>query len=231
MIERTTPRAQADSPYDILAGSGLLLWYDLWTLANRQAYNTAVASLDSLAGTFPVAQATPSAQPTLAQCSAGRPCLLLDGGDSLVSATSFTVSQPYTAYVVIAPSAVASSTRPFGVGTSDPTRLLFILGSATSVTLNAGANLSVSGLPSVIGLNLWTLEVNGGASRIYRNGVAIGAGPGNAGTNSLNGPVRIGAVINQWMVGNFFAAALHSGARNADVERALCELTGVSYAG
>ena len=219
------------SHHRTVAGAGCLWYADATLLTRLQALGSSVAAWPDIMGAVNPVQATPTAQPTLAACAVtGRPCLSFDGGDSLQSAGNLVFAQPYLLHLVVAPASVAALTRPFGIGLADPNRMLVQFSSPTAMLLYAGANLSVSGIASVIGPNLWTFVVNGASSAIYRNGAAAATASGNAGANGINGPVRVG--VGSLLTGSMSAVSVHSGAtRLPAVERALCALHGIVYAG
>jgi hypothetical protein len=218
--------------------AGLELWYDASGLTATNGQRVARWPDGSGHGRDLTAFNN-GAAPTMRQNAVnGRPALEFNGSGSLMKtyATSFTLSQPTTFFIVYKALDANTATRAFVFDSRNSNvRQVFGKPAAGQIRLYANNDLDFGGVSYPFSsFQAWSGTFNGANSALFRDGIAVGGG--NAGGSALDG-LTVGALGTSGQYGydysHFLVAEIlyYSGAMSASDRSAVTSWLNAKYNG
>lgn len=219
-----------------IPGLAALWWAELRMYQDTTYATAALANGDLVAGWqdlsgngFHATQATSTKRLALTtNIIGGRNVLRIGGGDDYLTNTSFTISQPNTAYAVCRFQSAGSGNNLFDGNSSR--QVLYTQNGTGKLSMYAGsAEVPAAGAESFpTGGMVLAVVFNGALSQLYKNGVLISSGnPGAVALTSLNIGTFNGS--NPSVDGDISLLAFFSGAHSPELVRTISAGLGAYY--
>ncbi len=208
----TSGNFSLSSPVTVLSGSSTATTLSAF-VSGTDAY--VEAWYDQVGGNN-LNQATQSAQPKIVSAGAiltngitGKPALSFNGtNNTLTSASTFSITQPFTATMISAGNTQSPAARVFDIGSNTA---LYQVGSSGGMYAGSYLSGSVQSAPYVA--RQMTMVYNTTSSQFYTNGTLVTSG--TTGSNNPSGTLSLGGVSSYYFNGEISEFILFTGNLNA----------------